>query len=269
MNWDSIIRSLTDFGFRMLGAGFVLIIGFWFANKKLVPIIGKILKNKNIDVTVRLFLDSFAKILLKVFIVITAISILGVDNTSLVAVLGAISFAIGLALQGSISNFAGGILLIVFKPMKVGDFVDIGGHIGTVDSIQILSTRLLTLDNKVIFLPNAKVSNSEIINYSVMSTRRLDQTYGVDYDSDIDQVKSILMEEIHKIESILKNPEPFVALSEHADSALIFTIRVWLNAEDYWGVHFALLENIKKRFDQEGINIPYPVVDVRLPERTE
>lgn len=266
--WDSIVRNISRLGFSLISAAILLYVGFWVI-KRVNEVVKKLLKSRNFDPTIAKFIESIISILLKVFLIVAAIDMVGIDTTGFIAVLGGISLAVGLAFQGALSNLAGGLLLIFFKPIKVGDFVDISGQKGTVDSIQILSTKLITVDNKVIFIPNGKVTNSDLVNYSALSTRRIDQFYSVDYKSNIETVKKILNEEISKQDAALKTPEPFVALNEHGDSALIFAIRVWVKSEDYWTVHFSLLENIKKRFDEEKINIPYPVVDVRLPNKSE
>ncbi len=224
-------------------------------------------KSNTMDPTVEKFLLSFITIFLKVVLIISVITLVGIPTTSFIAILGALSLAIGMAFQGSLSNFAGGILLLVLRPIKVGDFIDVSGSMGTVEVINIFSTELITVDNKKVIIPNALVSNATIVNYSVMDNRRVDLNFGVSYDSDIDHVKRVILEEINKLPQVQNSPEPFVALSEQADSALIFVVRVWTQKAEYWNVHFALLENMKKAFDREGIDIPYNVLDVRLPEK--
>lgn len=266
IDMNSIIDIVKLLCIRLASALLILLIGLWVI-KKITKYAERMINKSKLDNTLKPFFVSLINSALKVLLAVSVIIKLGVDGSSLIAVIGAASLAIGLALQGSLSNLAGGILLLIFRPIRVGDFVDIAGKSGTVESIQLFATRLITLDNKVIFIPNAKVSNSDLLNYSLMSTRRVDQFYGVDYNNDIDLVKRVLREEIDKIPEAMQAPEPFVALNEHADSALIFAIRVWVKSEDYWTVHFGLLENIKKRFDEENINIPFPVVDVRLPEK--
>ncbi len=226
-------------------------------------------KAKKLDETVQKFLYSLVNIALKVFLIVSVISIMGVPTTSFVAVVGALSLAIGLAFQGSLSNFAGGLLLLVLRPIKVGDYIDVSGFQGTVEAINIFTTDLVTIDNKKVIMPNAQVSNATIVNFSANDKRRVDMTFGVSYDSDIDHVKRVLREVIDAIPQTLQAPEPFVALSEQADSALVFVVRVWANKSDYWAIHFALLENVKKAFDKEGIDIPYNVLDVRLPEKNQ
>ncbi len=254
-------RVVVDFSMSLLGAIIVLIVGL-FVIKHIMKIVAKLLDKSKMDATLKPFLQSTIGILLKVFLFIVVVGIVGIETGSIIAVLGAASLAIGLAFQGTLANLASGIILILIKPLRAGDFIEVSGKIGTVQAVQFFSTKLLTLDNKVVFIPNSTVLNSDLTNYSMMDTRRVDQVYGVGYESDIDTVKRVLREEIDAVPQSLQSPEPFVALAEHADSSINFVIRVWCKAEDYWTVHFALLENIKKRFDKENINIPYPTFDI-------
>lgn len=215
-----------------------------------------------LDQAVQKFLFSLTNALLKVLLVIIVASMVGVETTSLVAVLGAASFAVGLALQGSLSNFAGGVLILVLKPFEVGDFIEAQGYAGTVREIQIFYTHLLTPDNKLIVIPNGALSNASAINYSKMEKRRVDLVFGVGYESDIQKVKDTVLKVIGSHELIDRDPEPFIRLAEHADSALVFKVRVWCNAADYWKVHFDMMEQVKEAFDEAKINIPYPHVEV-------
>ncbi len=253
---------MVDFSMSLLAAIIVLLIGL-FVIKHVMKLVDKGLEKSKLDDTLKPFLSSIIGILLKIFLFIIVVGIVGIETGSIIAVIGAATFAIALAFQGTLANLASGIILIIMKPLRVGDFIEVSGQIGTVKAVEFFSTKLITLDNKVVFIPNTTVLNSDLTNYSMMDTRRVDQVYGVDYDSDIDTVKRVLREEIEAIPEALSTPEPFVALAEHADSSINFVIRVWTNSADYWTVHFALLENIKKRFDKENINIPYPVIDLR------
>jgi len=189
---------------------------------------------------------------------------LGIETTSFIAVLGAACLAIGLALQGSLANFAGGVLILIFRPYKVGDFVEAAGQSGIVKSIEIFSTVLTTGDNKTIILPNGSISNSAVINYSTQETRRVDLVFGIGYDDDIRKAKDLLGALINADKRILKDPEPMVVVSNLGDSSVDITTRSWVNAADYWGVYFDLVENVKLAFDEEGISIPYPQTDVHL-----
>ncbi len=267
--WDFIQVNGVKFLISLVSAIVVYYIGSKVINAFMTWFKKYLFKAKKLDETVQRFLYSFVKIALKVFLIVTVISILGVPTTSFVAVVGAFSLAIGLAFQGSLSNFAGGLLLLVLRPIKVGDYIDVSGFQGTVDVINIFTTDLVTVDNKKVIMPNSQVSNATIVNYSANDKRRVDLTFGVSYDSDIDHVKRVLREVIDAIPQTLQAPEPFIALAEQADSALVFVVRVWGNKSDYWTIHFALLENVKKAFDKEGIDIPYNVLDVRLPEKSE
>lgn len=242
-----------------------LIIGF-IVIKWITKFVEKQMKKTHLDETLKPFIVSIINAVLKVLLAISVIRILGVDTTSFVAVIAAAGFAIGLAFQGTLSNFAGGILLLALRPFKVGDYIDANGYSGTVEAIQILYTHLKTPDNKLIYIPNGSLSNASIVNYSVKDTRRVDLKFGVGYENDIITVQKVINDVIMKHNLILPEPEPFVRLSEHGDSALVFTVRVWVKAQDYWTVHFDLIESIKNRFDEENISIPYPHMDVNLKQ---
>lgn len=216
------------------------------------------------ETTLRRFLNSLSNIGLKGLLLISVASMLGIETTSFIAVLGAAGLAIGLALQGSLANFAGGVLILIFRPYKVGDFVEAAGQSGIVKSIEIFSTVLTTGDNKTIILPNGSISNSAVINYSTQETRRVDLVFGIGYDDDLRRAKAVLESLINADERILKDPEPMVVVSNLGDSSVDITTRSWVNAADYWGVYFDLVENVKLAFDEEGISIPYPQTDVHL-----
>jgi small conductance mechanosensitive channel len=191
---------------------------------------------------------------------------LGIQTTSFIAVLGAAGLAVGLALQGSLSNFAAGVLMIIFRPFKVGDFIEAAGVAGTVEEIQIFTTQLATPDNKTIIIPNGKLTADNIVNYSTKGTRRADMVFGIGYEDDIDKARDIITEILSNDERVLKDPPLQVAVSELADSSVNFVTRAWVNAGDYWGVVFAATETVKKRFDAEGISIPFPQRDVHVYE---
>ncbi len=227
----------------------------------------KFVEKKSVDPSLKPFLVSLISASLKVLLVISIIGILGINTTSFVAVIAAAGFAVGLAFQGSLANFAGGILLLTLRPFKVGDYVEANGLNGTVQAVQILYTELVTPDNKVIYIPNGSVSNASIINYSVKDTRRVDFQFGVGYEADSDKVISVLKEIVDEHALVLREPEPFVRMSEHADSAVVYTVRAWVNAGDYWTVYFDIIETVKKRFDEENISIPYPQMDVHIEKR--
>jgi small conductance mechanosensitive channel len=248
---------------KVIGAIIALIIGF-----KVVGWLSKYLERamdkKDFDVSIKRFLSSLFSILLKVLLFVSVISMLGVKTTSFVAILGAAGLAIGLALQGSLSNFAGGVLLLINKPFVVGNYVEINGLSGTVDSISIIYTILKTPDNKTIVIPNGTVSNSSITNFSTEKQRRLDLTIGIGYDDDIKKAKNILDEIVKNDKRVLNEPAPVIAVAELADSSVNFTVRMWCDAGDYFTLMWDMLETIKLTFDEKGINIPFPQTDVHL-----
>lgn len=212
------------------------------------------------------FVGSIIYVGLMVFVVLAALGQVGIQTTSFIAILGAAGLAIGLALQGSLANFAAGFLLIMFRPFKVGDFIEGAGISGAVESIQIFTTTLKTPDNKMVIVPNAKLMNDNITNYSAKETRRVDLTVGVSYDADLAQVKQILSDIASKDERVKSDPAPLIAVSELADNSVNLVMRVWTNTGDYWGVYFDCTEAVKLRLDEAGIGIPYPQRDVHLYE---
>jgi len=241
----------------------VLYIGFKITDKVTEKIIVG-MEKKKIDETLSQFLQPIIKLSLKGLIVLTAITVIGVETTAFIAVIGGAAFAIGLAFQGALSNFAGGILLIVLRPFKVGDFVEVDGDKGTVENINIFYTYLRTPDNKVTVVPNSNASNTSLTNFSAKETRRVDLVVGVDYDSDIQEVKSTILEMVNKNDKVLSLPEPFVGLGEYGDSSINFYVRLWVNSLDYWSVFFDFQENLKVEFDAKGIEFPYPHMDLNI-----
>ncbi|WP_208592037.1 mechanosensitive ion channel family protein [Gracilibacillus suaedae] len=260
MDWMTLV---VDYGTRLVFAIITLIVGFPII-KLITKIIGSRMEKSKLDESLKPFLLSVISAILKVLLVITVIGILEVPMASFVAVIGAAGLAVGLAFQGSLANFAGGVLLLTLRPFRVGDYIEGGGYGGTVKAIQILYTELITPDNKVIFIPNGSLSNAGIVNYSVNSTRRVDFTFGVGYEADTQHVLQSLESVVNSHSAVLQDPEPFIRLSSHGDSAVEYTVRVWVNAEDYWDVHFDILEQVKTKFDQENISIPYPQMDVHV-----
>ena len=237
--------------------------GLWLA-KQIKSIINEMMQKRDIDPMLASFTSSIAHILLVAFVVIAALGHLGIQTTSLVAIIGAAGLAIGLALQSSLANFASGVMIIIFRPFKVGDFIEAGGVSGVVEGIQIFSTQFRTGDNKTIIVPNSSITGGSITNYSTKDTRRVDLIFGISYNDDIKSAKEILKELVENDERILKDPEPVIAVSELADSSVNFVVRPWVNSADYWPVYFDLTENVKLRFDKEGISIPYPQQDVHM-----
>jgi small conductance mechanosensitive channel len=232
--------------------------------KILVNVFGKLLAKSNYDEMLINFLKSIVSALLMVFVIIAALGQLGVDTTSLAAILAAAGLAIGLSLQGSLSNFAAGVMLLVFRPFKAGDFVDAGGASGTVKSIGIFTTLMNTPDNKEVIVPNGQIYSGTITNYSAKDTRRVDMVFGIGYDDDLKKAKTILQEMIDADPRVLKEPAAQIAVSELGDSSVNFVVRPWAAAGDFWGLKFDFTEAVKLRFDKEGISIPYPQMDVHV-----
>lgn len=232
--------------------------------KILVGVLGKLLSKSNYDAMLIDFLKSIVNALLMVFVIIAALGQLGVDTTSFAAILAAAGLAIGLSLQGSLSNFASGVMLLVFRPFKSGDFVDAGGAMGTVKGIGIFTTLMVTPDNKEVIVPNGAIYGGNITNFSARDTRRVDMVFGIGYDDDLKKAKAVLQELVEADERIHAEPAPQIAVSELGDSSVNFVVRPWVNSGDYWGVLFDFTEAVKLRFDAEGISIPYPQMDVHV-----
>ena len=262
---DKGYELTTTFGIKILAALAVFIIGRWVV-KYLRNLTGRLMEKRDVDPTLTKFFASMTYVALLTFVILAALGMLGIQTTSFIAVIGAAGLAIGLALQGSLSNFAAGVLMIIFRPFKVGDFIEAAGVTGTVEEIQIFTTQLVTPDNKTIIIPNAKLTADNIINYSTKGTRRADMVFGVGYEDDIDKARDIINDVISNDERVLKDPPSQIAVSELADSSVNFVTRAWVNAGDYWGVVFDATEAVKKRFDAEGISIPFPQRDVHLYE---
>jgi len=201
---------------------------------------------------------------LRALVIISVLGMVGVQMTSFIAIMGAATLAIGMALTGTLQNFAGGVMILIFRPFKVGDWIDAQGYSGSVREIQIFNTIINTADNKVIIIPNGGLSNSSMVNYSREPQRRVDWTFGIAYGDDVDKTRSVLLSLIKADSRILSDPEPFIAVSSLADSSVNFTVRVWVNGADYWGVFFDMNESVYKTFGKEGLNIPFPQMDVHL-----
>lgn len=260
---DKAVELLMQYTPRLLLALIVLVIGL-----RVIRILGRAidkgLERADTDISLRKFLDSFIRILLQVILVISVASMIGIATTSFVAILGAAGLAVGLALQGSLGNFAGGILILLFKPFRVGDFIETQGYLGTVHAIQILNTVIKTVDNKTIIIPNGLISGGSITNFSAEPQRRVDMVFGIGYRDDIKKTKTVLQRLVAEDPRILKDPPPQIVVSELGESSVNFTVRVWVNSADYWGVYFDMQEKVKLTFDQEGISIPFPQRDVHL-----
>jgi small conductance mechanosensitive channel len=260
---QQITTLATTHGLKLLSAAVALWIG-WKIVKLICKGLQKWFNKTDYDEALETFIHSLVSIGLKVVLIITCAGIAGFPTTSLVAVLGAAGLAVGLALSGTLQNFAGGVLILMLKPFKVGDFIETQGHSGKVRSIQIFNTIINTGDNKRIILPNGPVATDSLINYSAESERRVDFLFGIGYDDDIDQAKNTLLTLIKADPRIHQDPEPFIAVKELADSSVNLVVRVWADSADYWGIFFDLTEKVKKTFDQEGISFPYPQTDIHL-----
>lgn len=267
--WVEKVQAMgIEYGAKVLGAIIVLIVGMWLA-KMIKNGITKVMQKRNVDPTLISFATSLLFMALKIFVIVAALEKLDVKTTSFIAILGAAGLAIGLALQGSLANFAAGVLMIIFKPFQVGDFVEAGGTMGSVQEISIFTTILNTPDNKKVIVPNGGVMGGNITNFNANGTRRVDLVAGIGYGDDIDKAKSVLEGILAADERILKDPAPTVAVVEMADSSVNLVVRPWATGADYWGVYFDTTETIKKRFDEEGISIPFPQRDVHLYEHKE
>ena len=252
-----------EFGLKLIVAILIFMVGRTIA-RMLSNGLRKIMKAKEVDQILDSFIGSLVYWALLTFVVIAAINHLGIQTTSLIAIMGAAGLAVGLALQGSLSNFAAGVLIVLFRPYRVGDFVEAAGVSGAVVQVQILTTVLKTPDNKQVIVPNSEIMSSIITNYSANDTRRVDLTVGVSYDDDLDKVRETLNEIIAAEERVLSEPECVIAVSALGDSSVNFVVRPWVKTSDYWPVHFDLTETIKKRFDAEGLSFPYPQQDVHV-----
>lgn len=253
----------VEYGIKLVTALLIYIIGRWVA-KLIKKVIMGVLQKSNVDALLVTFAANLTYAALIAFVVLAALSQIGIETTSFIAILGAAGLAVGLALQGSLANFAAGVLMIIFRPFKVGDFIEAAGVSGVVEGLDIFTTRMRTGDNKAIIIPNGNILNGNIVNYSAKETRRIDMVVGIGYDSDIKQAKQILEEIINADERILKDPAPTIGVLELADSSVNIAMRPWVNTADFLPVTMDLNETIKLRFDAAGISIPFPQRDVHL-----
>ena len=260
---NKIITWATTEGIKLIIGLLLLWIG-WKLAKKVVNIMSKTLEKRNVDATVSSFLDTFVEVVLKGIVIYIFLDYVGIKTTGIAALVASAGVAIGLALQGSLSNFAGGVIILLIRPFNVGDYIEGSGHSGTIERIGMFYTHMTTVDNKLILVPNGNLANGSIVNYSAKELRRVDLTFGVGYEQDVLKVKRVLSNIVDAHELILKDPEPFIALSAHGDSAVNFVVRAWVNNSDYWKVHFDLLEAVKVKFDEEEISIPYPQMDLHI-----
>lgn len=258
-----LIEMVVLYGPKLVSAILVWIVGAWVI-KGLMIAINKALAKAKVDESLIPFVRGLTGTLLKVLLVITVLGMVGIEMTSFIALLGAAGLAVGMALSGTLQNFAGGVMILIFKPYKIGDFIDAQGYTGTVSEIQIINTILKTPDNKTIIIPNGGLATGSMTNYSTEPRRRVDWTFGIGYGDDVDHARAVMQKLCDADTRISKEPEVFIGVSALADSSVNFAVRAWVNAEDYWGVFFDMNEHIYKTFNTEGLNIPFPQMDVHL-----
>jgi len=262
--------DLNEIGTQLWGilllvayAVIALIVGFWLVGR-VVKVAERLFSKKDLDLSLQKFLVRLISIGLKVLVLITVAGIVGIPTTSFVAIIGAAGLAVGLALQGSLANFAGGVLILFLKPFKVGDFIEGAGHSGTVEEISIFYTNMKTAKNQAVIIPNAQLSNNSIVNYSKKPIRRLDLVFGIDYGDDIDKAKEILKQIISSEYRVLDDPSYMIAVDSLGDSSVNIVTRSWCKNEDYWDLNFEFTEKVKKEFDAKGISFPFPQQDIHI-----
>lgn len=261
-----LINKAVSFGLKVLAALLIYTIGIWLI-RKFRSMLGKVFQRKETDATIASFVQSIAGIAMTIVLIIITIGVLGIDTTSFAALLAGGGMAIGMALNGTVQNFAGGIMILIFKPFKAGDYIESQGYSGTVSEVTITSTKLVTTDNRVIIIPNGLMSNGIINNFSNQTKRRVDLTVDVEYGSSSETVKAVLMKLIEEETRVINEPAaPFIALSALKDSSVQFTIRIWVNADDYWGVYFDMTEKIYNELPKHGIQFPFPQLDVNIKQ---
>lgn len=266
LNWlESII---SEYAPKFVMAVVTLIIG-WIVIRWVIRLLEKAMERSNLDISLRNFLKKLADIVLKLLLVMSVASTFGVVTTSFVAILGAATLAIGMALQGSLSHFASGILIMIFKPYKIGDFVEIADKSGTVKEIQVFTTLLTTLNNNLVIVPNGEVLKDPITNYTILGVRRLALEFGIGYDDDIDLARSIIAGLFRENELVLQEESIDIFVASHGASSVNLTARAWVKSEDFWAVHFYMMEQVKKEFDKAGVGIPYPQMDVHFPGQSD
>jgi len=258
---DLAITYASAYGLKIIAAIAIFIIGKW-AVGKITKFVKSLMEKAKVDKTLIEFAESLVYFLLLMVVVLASLNALGINTTSFLAILGAAGLAIGLALQGSFSNIGAAVLIIIFRPFKVGDFVEAGGATGTVEDVNLFSTIIAPLDNRTIIVPNSKIIGGNITNYSKKENRRVDHVFGIGYGDDLKLAKDTLMEMMMNDERVLRDPAPFVAVSELGDSSVNFTTRAWVKSADYWDVYFEQIEKVKLTFDEKGISIPFPQMDV-------
>ena len=265
---DLAIVYASEYGLKIVAAIAIFFIGKWGV-RKITAFTKKLMLKAEVDLTLVEFLENVIYFALLIVIILASLNALGINTTSFLAVFGAASLAIGLALKDSLSNIGAAVLIIIFRPFRVGDFIDAAGASGTIEQINLFSTIMVTPDNKTIMIPNASVIGSNITNYSSKPTRRVNLVFGIDYGDDLKLAKDILNRIANEDERVLQDPAPFVAVGELADNSVNFIVRVWVKTEQYWDVHFDLLEKVKLAFDAEGISIPFPQMNIHIQKEEQ
>lgn len=265
LNLDSLSQMIMDYVPSVVGAILTIIIGFWIASR-LVSMVKKTMEKRNIDPSLTPFIASLLGITLKLLVLLSAAGMFGIQVTSFIAILSAVAFAIGMALQGTLGHLASGVLILIFKPFTVGHFIIAQGYSGTVKEIQLFNTILTTLDNRIIIIPNGAITSGPIENLTVNGIRMMDLLFGIGYNDDIDKARKVIQSVVDSNAHILHNKDVEILVKELGDSSVNFATRFWVNVDDYWPVYFYMQENVKKAFDKEGVSIPFPQMDVHLPK---
>jgi len=260
---DTLQQFVVDYGLQVIGAIITLIIGFWLAGW-ITRVVKRAMEKRDLDPTIRPFLASMLNVGLKILVLLTVAGMFGIETTSFIAIFSALAFAIGLALQGNLGHFASGILILVFKPFRVGDFIVTQGYSGTVKEIQVFHTILTTLDNRIIIIPNGAITSGPIENLTSPGERKVDMTFGIGYPDDIDKARSVIDQVIQNTPNVLLDKGYDILVKELGDSSVNFAVRVWCKVENYWGIYFHMQEQVKKEFDKAGVGIPFPQMDVHL-----
>jgi len=264
--FDKMLSFGVEYVPKLIGGIVVLIIGLWIV-KLITKGVGKALVKSKMDQSLIPFLKSLTNIVLKILVVISVMGMIGIEMTSFIAILGAAGLALGLALSGTLQNFAGGVIILIFKPFKIGDFIEAQGYSGIVKEINVFATTLNTVDKKLVILPNGPLSTGSLSNYSAEAQRRVDWKFGIAYGDDVENFKKAINDFIAEDKRILKDPASFIGLSELADSSVNFVVRVWVNSADYWGVFFDMNEKVYKKFGDYKLNIPFPQMDVHVHDQ--
>lgn len=265
--WDNLVELSLTYGIKLILAIVGLIVGFWLI-KKIIRLTEIMMEKRNVDLSLRNFLKSLINIILKILLILSVLQMAGVETTSFIAMLGAAGLAIGMALQGSLSNFAGGVLILLFKPYKVGDLIEAQGYTGVVSDIHIFTTKLTTAQGLTIYIPNSSLSNGNIVNHNVMGRKRVDIEFGIDYSADIDVAKRVLTEVAASAPGALKDPAPACVVSALGDNSVSIKQSTYCDPKDYWAIYYHNMENGKKALEKAGVNIPFPQLEVTMKNQT-